>query len=65
MSNETEQKKTEQKKTEQTAPAALSDKALEQVPGGSSQDMFNGCKGIEKVPDLPVPKLEKIWYTGK
>jgi len=26
------------------------------------QDMFNGCKGIEKAPELPAPKLEKNCY---
>ena len=26
------------------------------------QDMFNGCKGIEKAPELPAPTLEKNCY---
>ena len=26
------------------------------------QDMFNGCKGIEKAPELPAPTLEKDCY---
>ena len=29
---------------------------------GCYQDMFNGCKGIEKAPELPAPKLEKNCY---
>ena len=29
---------------------------------GCYQDMFNGCKGIEKAPELPAPKLEKGCY---
>ena len=29
---------------------------------GCYQDMFNGCKGIEKAPVLPAPKLEKNCY---
>ena len=29
---------------------------------GCYQDMFNGCKGIEKAPELPAPKLEKDCY---
>ena len=29
---------------------------------GCYQDMFNGCKGIEKAPDLPAPKLENNCY---
>ena len=30
---------------------------------GCYQDMFNGCKGIEKAPELPAPKLEKDCYS--
>jgi uncharacterized protein YjdB len=30
---------------------------------GCYQDMFNGCKGIEKAPVLPAPKLEKDCYS--
>ena len=29
---------------------------------GCYQDMFNGCKGIEKAPELPAPTLEKNCY---
>ena len=29
---------------------------------GCYQDMFTGCKGIEKAPELPAPKLEKNCY---
>ena len=29
---------------------------------GCYQDMFNGCKGIEKAPERPAPKLEKNCY---
>ena len=29
---------------------------------GCYQDMFNGCKGIEKAPELPAPTLEKDCY---
>ena len=29
---------------------------------GCYQDMFSGCKGIEKAPELPAPKLEKNCY---
>ena len=30
---------------------------------GCYQDMFNGCKGLEKAPELPAPKLEKDCYS--
>ena len=29
---------------------------------GCYDNMFNGCKGIEKAPELPAPKLEKNCY---
>lgn len=31
---------------------------------GCYQDMFNGCKGIEKAPELPAPTLIKDCYSG-
>ena len=31
---------------------------------GCYQDMFSGCKGIEKAPELPAPTLEKECYKG-
>lgn len=39
-------------------PAAIRDEALEEAVGG----MFSGCKGIEKAPELPHPKLVKNVY---
>ena len=31
---------------------------------GCYQDMFSGCKGIEKAPELPAPTLVKDCYSG-
>lgn len=31
---------------------------------GCYDNMFSGCKGIEKAPELPAPKLEKGSYSG-
>lgn len=31
---------------------------------GCYQDMFSGCKGIEKAPELPAPTLTKDCYAG-
>ena len=52
----------ETKKSEQTPAAALAEEEMGQVSGGCYQDMFNGCKGIEKAPDLPAPTLVKDCY---
>ena len=44
-------------------PAAIRDEALEEAVGGDSHyEMFSGCKGIEKAPELPAPKLDKNIY---